>query len=95
MLLNFIKLAGWQVAGRNFSWMNIFWVGIVRVGVILGDNFVGGNCPGGIYPGREFSGRNGPVEIIQVATFRVGVFMLLELFYIDFMSSISIHFSQR
>ena len=75
--------------------MEIFWVGIVRMGVILGDNFVGANCPSGSYPGREFSDRNCPVEIIQVATFRVGVFMLLELFYIDFMSSISIHFSQR
>ena len=75
--------------------MEIFWVGIVRMVVILGDNFVGANYPGGSYPGRKFSDRNCPVEIIQVATFRVGVFMLLELFYIDFMSSISIHFSQR
>ena len=51
MLLNFIKLAGWQLSGVAIGWIKIF----------LGGNFLVGNYPGekfpdGSYPGWEFSG---------------------------------------
>ena len=69
MLLNFIKLAGWQLAGWKFfqvgiSWVGYFQVAIFRVGVILGGNFLwwgfsgwelsGRNHPGGNFPGGSF-----------------------------------------
>ena len=44
MLLNFIKLAGWQLSGAAICWMKTF----------LGGNFLSGNYPGGKFPGGSF-----------------------------------------
>ena len=44
MLLNFIKLAGWQLSEVEIGWMKFF----------LGGNFLGGNYPGGKFPGGSF-----------------------------------------
>ena len=67
--------------------MGIFWVDVFLVGSCPGENFLGGSFPGwelskwdlswvGIFFGESFPGGNCSVEIIQVAIFRVGVFML-------------------
>ena len=66
MLLNFIKLAGWQLSGVAIGWMKIF----------LGGNFLVGNYPGekfpdGSYPGWEFSGW----ELSWVGIFFGGAFL--------------------
>ena len=44
MLLNFIKLAGWQLSGVATGWMKIF----------PGGNFLGGNHPRGSFLGGSF-----------------------------------------
>ena len=80
MLLNFIKLAGWQLSGVAIGWMKISPGGNLLcvnypggkfpgwefswVGVVRVGVFLGGNCPGGTYPGWEFS---------LVEVFRVGI----------------------
>ena len=67
--------------------VGIFWVDVFLVGSCPGENFLGGSFPGwelskwdlswvGIFFGESFPGGNCSVEIIQVAIFRVGVFML-------------------
>ena len=53
MLLNFIKLAGWQLSGVAIGWMKIF-----PGGNFLGGNHPDGKFPGGNFPGRSFSGWN-------------------------------------
>ena len=50
MLLNFIKLAGWQ----------LFWVAIGCMKIFPGGNFLGGNYPGGKFPGGNFPGGSYP-----------------------------------
>ena len=82
MLLNFIKLAGWQLSGVAIGWMKIFPGGNFLGGKFPGVNFPGGSFPGwelsrwdlswvGIFFGGSFPGGNCPVGII-----RVGVSML-------------------
>ena len=81
----FIKLPWWRLSVLVISLVGIFRVGIAQVGIILGGNFPGGNCPGrvilgiyrvGVILGGSFLGGNCLLGIIQVAIFRVGVFML-------------------
>ena len=87
MLLNFIKLAGWQLSGVAIGWMKIFLGGNFLGGKFPGVNFPGGSFPGwelsrwdlswvGIFFGGSFPGGNCVVGIIRVAIFWVGVFML-------------------
>ena len=51
MLLNFIKLAGWQLSGVAIGWMKIS-----PGGNLLCVNYPGGKFPGGSFPGWELSG---------------------------------------
>ena len=96
MLLNFIKLAGWQLSGVAIGWMKIFPGGNFLGGKFPGVNFPGGSFPGwelprwdlscvGIFFGGSFRGGNCPVGIIRVAIFQVGIFMLPYL--LQFISS--------
>ena len=87
MLLNFTKLAGWQLSRVAIGWMKIF-----PGGTYLGGKFPGASCPGGSFPGWElsrwdlswvgiffgesFPGRNCPMGIIRVAIFQVEVFLV-------------------
>ena len=70
---NFVKSAGWQLFGVAISW-----VGIFQVEVILGGNSAGRNCPGGSFPGGSC-----PVGINWVTVFRVGGFMLNDMFKVN------------
>ena len=71
MLLNFIKLAGWQISGVSIGWMKIF----------PGGKFPGVNLPGGSFPGCELSGWQffgwefSLVGVVRVPIFRVAVFL--------------------
>ena len=70
MLLNFVKLSGFQLTGVEIGWVGIFLgrnfpggnclgnfrVEIGQVGIILDGNFLGGNCPSGCYPWWKFFG---------------------------------------
>ena len=94
MLLNFIKLAGWQLSGVVVGWMKIFSFGNFQVGVFLGgscpgENLLAGSFPGWDLPGWElsylriffggsFPGGNCLLGFIRIAIFRVRVFMLLK-----------------
>ena len=61
MLLNFVKLGGWQLPGVEISWVAIFGVEIV----------LGRNCPGGSHPEWQFSGW----DLSLVGIYRMGVIM--------------------
>ena len=92
MLLNFIKLAGWQLSGVAVCWMKIFPFGNFQEGVFLGRSCPGENFPAGSFPGWElsgwelsylgiffggsFPGGNCLNWFIRIAIFRVRVFML-------------------
>ena len=82
MLLNFIKLAGWQLSGVAIGWMKIF----------PGGNFLGGNFPGGSYPGWEFSGWE--LSVWELLAFSVKHFNKYVCFYV-FMSSKLFNFFQE
>ena len=66
MLLNFIKLAGWQLSVVTIGGMKIF-----PGGNFLGGKFPGGNFLGGSFPGWEFSW----VGIVQVGVILGGNFL--------------------
>ena len=91
MLINFIKLGGWQLSGVSTGWMKVFWGGNFLGGNYSGENlqvvifcvgdFLGGSCPGGNFLGGSFtrwklSGWEFSwVEIFRVVIFQVGVFL--------------------